>query len=111
MENDPFSWVFAVALDDLWEGEMVGVRIGKLEVLLINLGPAGVHAFDNRCPHAGSRLSEGILRSGKLTCATHLWEFDATTGHGINPRSCRLRTYPVKIADGAVMVRFSGTEG
>jgi toluene monooxygenase system ferredoxin subunit len=107
MESDASSWTFVVALDDLWEGEMVGLRIGKEDVLVVNLGAEGVHAFDNRCPHASSRLSEGTLREGTLQCGTHLWEFDARTGDGINPRNCRLRSHAVKVEGDAVMIRFS----
>jgi toluene monooxygenase system ferredoxin subunit len=106
VNTDAFSWTFAISLDDLWEGEMVGVRLGETAVLLVNLGAEGVRAFENRCPHAGSLLSEGTLRAGALQCSTHLWEFDARTGAGINPRNCRLRSFPVRIENGAVLVRL-----
>jgi toluene monooxygenase system ferredoxin subunit len=105
-----FGWTFVIDLQDLWEGEMVGVRIGKADVLVVNMGSEGVHAFDNRCPHAGSRLSEGSLHGARLVCATHLWEFDARSGDGVNPRGCQLRAYPVRVLDGAVMVRLVGDD-
>jgi toluene monooxygenase system ferredoxin subunit len=103
--RDLDGWTRAISLDDLWEGEMVGVRLGGADVLLVNLGGGEIRAYDNRCPHAGSRLSEGRLRAAVLQCATHLWEFDARSGHGVNPESCRLRPYAVKVADGMVLVR------
>jgi toluene monooxygenase system ferredoxin subunit len=28
-----------------------------------------------------------------LTCANHLWEFDALTGKGINPGNCQLTAF------------------
>lgn len=108
LERDEDVWTFAVALADLWEGEMVGLRLGCTDVLLVHLGGEEIHAYDNRCPHAGSRLHEGRLMGATLRCAAHLWEFDARTGHGVNPRSCRLRRYPVKIVDGAVLVKVAG---
>jgi toluene monooxygenase system ferredoxin subunit len=101
------GWAVALLLDELWEGEMVGVRLGDADVLLVNLGKDGVHAYDNRCPHAQSRLSEGRLSTATLQCAAHLWEFDIRTGAGVNPRSCRLRRYPVRIDDGVVMVQIT----
>jgi toluene monooxygenase system ferredoxin subunit len=105
MSEDALGWTFVVALDDLWEGEMIGARVGGAPVLVVNLGPDGIRAYDDRCPHAGSPLHEGTLRGHTLRCAVHLWEFDARSGEGINPRSCQLRAYSVRVVDGAVMVR------
>lgn len=102
---DDGTWVVALALADLWEGEMVGVCIGDLDVLLIHLGGGEIRAYDNRCPHAGSRLSEGHLRKTSLLCGWHLWEFDVRTGAGLNPSHCSLMRYPVRVMDGNVWVR------
>jgi toluene monooxygenase system ferredoxin subunit len=105
------AWVAALPLEQLWEGEMVGLRLKHAEVLLINLGPEGIRAYDNHCPHAGSLLSEGQLRRGLLVCASHLWEFDVRTGEGVNPRSCQIRKLPVQVIDGTVMVQLSDAAG
>lgn len=102
LESDAADWTFALRLDELWSGEMVALRLHGSEVLLVKLGDDEVHAFDNRCPHAGAPLSEGRLRAATLRCAAHLWEFDIRSGAGINPRSCKLQRYPVRIVDGCV---------
>lgn len=99
----PGEWKDALRLDDLWEGEIVAVRVGTREVLVANVR-GEVLAYDNRCPHAGARLSEGMVRGVTLRCAAHHWEFDVQTGAGVNPRSCALHRYAVRIVDGVVMV-------
>ena len=104
-EESDGVWLEALPLDELWEGEMVGLRLGETDVLLINLGQDGVHAYHDRCPHAQSLLSEGRLRAATVQCAAHLWEFDARTGDSVNPRNCKLRRYPVKIVEGVVLVQ------
>jgi toluene monooxygenase system ferredoxin subunit len=83
-------------LDDLWSGEMVGLTIDGFPVLVINVGGTP-HAFADACPHLGTPLSQGALRAGVLTCATHQWQFDAQTGCGINPLSACLEPIPLKI--------------
>lgn len=101
------QWVEALAIDDLWEGEMIGVNLaGAVDVLLVKLGRDEIHAYDNRCPHAGARLSEGSLSAANLRCGAHLWEFDLRTGIGVNPRNCALRRFPVKLIAGNVWVRI-----
>lgn len=101
------TWLPLLRLDELWEGEMVAVRVRSAEVLLVNLGAGELRAYDNRCPHAGSRLSEGRLEAVTIRCAAHRWEFDARSGHGVNPRNCRLRRYRVRVADGVVWVELA----
>ena len=100
-------WTRAVALDELWEGELTALRLGATEVLLVRCGERSVVAYENRCPHAGARLSEGRLLRATLRCAAHHWEFDVHTGAGINPRNCRLRQYAVKVVDGEVLLRLT----
>jgi phenylpropionate dioxygenase-like ring-hydroxylating dioxygenase large terminal subunit len=36
----------------------------------------GLRAFQNLCPHRGSRLVESCERSRRLTCPFHAWSFD-----------------------------------
>jgi toluene monooxygenase system ferredoxin subunit len=87
-----------VNLDDLWEGDMTAVKIDGEAVLLVNVD-GEVRAYSNRCPHQASPLDEGDLDGQTLTCAKHLWEFNAVTGCGINPDDARLKRYGCRVED------------
>jgi toluene monooxygenase system ferredoxin subunit len=90
-------WRYAGSLEDLWAGEMRAVNLGAADVLLCNLDGTLV-AYEDRCPHLASPLSEGTLSDGGvLTCAAHEWAFDARTGRGVNPASACLHRYPVRL--------------
>jgi toluene monooxygenase system ferredoxin subunit len=82
---------------------MIGVEIAGMAVLLVNVADQ-VAAFEDACAHQRRRLSEGRLEGGVLTCAAHHWEFEAASGCGINPRSARLRRFPVKLENGDILV-------
>ena len=45
-----------------------------------------------------------------LTCSTHGWEFDASTGQGINPKTACLGPVAVKVEDGDILVDVSRAE-
>jgi toluene monooxygenase system ferredoxin subunit len=92
------QWHQVSHLDDLWEGEMEAVEVEGKPVLLVNLD-GNVIAYQNRCPHQEWPLNDGDLDDNKLTCAQHLWEFDVTTGKGINPSTCALTGYQCKVDD------------
>ena len=40
----------------------------------------GFFAVENRCPHAGAFLHEGMVSDNILTCIWHGWRFDLETG-------------------------------
>jgi toluene monooxygenase system ferredoxin subunit len=99
------QWHEIMPFDDLWIGEMQGVEVGGVKILLLNVEDE-VRAYLDRCPHRASMLSEGNLEGFTLTCATHLWEFNALTGRGINPESCQLIRFPVRIENGMISVEI-----
>jgi toluene monooxygenase system ferredoxin subunit len=107
LEEEP--WTLSLPLADLWEGEMVGLRLERADVLLVKLGDDEIRAYDNRCPHTGSRLSDGCLRGTTLRCASQASEFDLRTGDGITPQCCKLRSYPVQVIEGTVMIQLGQT--
>lgn len=64
-----------------------------------------VHAFEDRCPHAGALLSRGTVAGDSVTCPSHRTVFRVDTGKSSGEFSCRaLRTYPVVTVDGTVYV-------
>ena len=97
-------WRETINLDDLWEGDMTAVTLDGEVVLLVNLDGT-VLAYSNRCPHQASNLDEGDLDGETLTCAKHLWEFNAVTGCGINPDDASLTRFGCQVGeDGTIYV-------
>jgi toluene monooxygenase system ferredoxin subunit len=93
----------ATTLEELWSGEMAGLSIDGEPVLLLNIDGV-IRAYADWCPHQRSRLSAGSLKDRVLTCASHHWQFDATTGRGINPKDACLVPIAVRIAEGEILV-------
>ena len=96
------GWRETINLDDLWEGDMSSVTVDGEVVLLVNLDGT-VLAYSNRCPHQASALDEGDLDGETLTCAKHLWEFNALTGRGINPADAALKSYGCQVGDDGII--------
>jgi len=98
------EWITIATLDDLWEGEMTDVRVGDDLILLVHLPGGDIRAYQGYCPHQKTALADGKMDGRILTCAAHSWQFDLWTGEGVNPKSCRLDRYDVKIEDAAISV-------
>ncbi|HYM90728.1 MAG TPA: non-heme iron oxygenase ferredoxin subunit [bacterium] len=93
------------------------VPIGKGKVVkaagralaLFNIG-GKFYAVDNRCTHVGGPLGEGAVAGNVVTCPWHGSRFDVTTGQVIEPPARRpVRTFPVKVVEGAIYVEVPGS--
>jgi 3-phenylpropionate/trans-cinnamate dioxygenase ferredoxin subunit len=78
-------------------------------------------AIHDRCPHMGASMCEGTLcgtfvaaaptelvygrHDRVIRCPWHGWEFDLESGRSLlEPRRYGLKTYPVSVEDGVVVV-------
>lgn len=102
-DTPPAVWRYAGTLDDLWEGEARGVKLGGVDVVVCNVD-GELFAYEDRCPHLANPLSHGALNHTVLTCAAHEWEFDARTGQGVNPHAARLKPFPVRLDDDRIFI-------
>ena len=69
-----------------------------------------VFAYADRCPHLGSRLSEGAFDGRRITCAAHEWVFDARGGTGVNPAEAFLHRYPARVVDDEIFIDLGEAE-
>jgi toluene monooxygenase system ferredoxin subunit len=97
------SFVRAASVGEVWEGELRSVVVEGARILLVNVG-GRVCAYEDRCAHQGYPLSEGRLEGGVLVCALHGWQYDPTSGCGVNPEGANLRVCPVKVEGGDVLI-------
>jgi toluene monooxygenase system ferredoxin subunit len=96
--------------DEVWEGEILEYTVDSHDVIVINVENAGFRVYDARCPHQSQSLAEASLDGNVLTCPAHLWQFDVTTGCGVNPTGCRLTRYASKVEGDELLVDLEAVE-
>ena len=104
--SDKIRWVEASTVDDLWEGDLLDVEVEGEQVMLVHFLGGGVKAFQGMCPHQEILLADGKWDpdTNVLLCHGHNWEFDLTSGMGINPDGCRLYEFQVRVDDPQILV-------
>ena len=73
------NWIDIGHIDDI---PLRGARVVKTPlgcVALFRTGPDEVFAADDRCPHKGGPLSEGIVHGQSVTCPLHNWVIEPGT--------------------------------
>ncbi len=103
-ETPTLNWVPVAELDELWEGEMMEVTVDEQPVLLVHCPGGQLAAYQGTCPHQQRPLSTASFDGATITCAAHRWQFQAATGKGINPASCQLYTYQVRLEEGQIFI-------
>jgi len=102
------------------------VRAGRVGVGVFNVN-GKYYALNNYCPHAGGPLCLGevtgttedagaynvlwVRRGEIVSCPWHAWEFDIATGRTITEPTKTVRTYPVCVEDGQVVLETDGEPG
>lgn len=99
------TFVEVCALHDLQPGKARAFRVRETDVAIFNMDGA-LHAIENSCLHAGSALSGGALCGKYVSCPSHGWRYDITTGALAVAPELKLRTFPVKVIDGKVMLEM-----
>lgn len=70
------DWHPVAAAGAVPAGELVPVRLLDRELVLWRAADGNVRAWEDRCPHRGTRLSIGRIYGDEVVCAYHGWHFD-----------------------------------
>jgi nitrite reductase (NADH) small subunit len=100
------KWVRITPVENIPERQGRAVRLGSLSVALFNAGGRFL-AVENRCPHQGGPLADGILGGSTVTCPLHNWRICLESGEVTKPCESgapSVRTFPAKVEDGIVLI-------
>jgi nitrite reductase/ring-hydroxylating ferredoxin subunit len=111
--------VRACRIEELPPGSRKIVPGGRFGIGVFNSGGA-LYALANRCPHDGAPVCLGPVtgttesersydakwvKDGEiLRCPWHGWEFELATGKSVALPPKNIRTYPVRVENGWVIV-------
>jgi len=99
------KWVRVAAGESFPLREGRAVEIAGRQVAIFNLGNEFV-AVENKCPHRGGPLADGLLSGNAIVCPLHTWKFDLQSGISVNHQesgAC-LKIFATQVRDGVVCV-------
>lgn len=92
------------ALEDIPRQGARVVRTAAGCVAVFRTSGDEVFALDDRCPHKGGPLSEGIVHGGQVTCPLHGLVLDLATGHAEGVEGGRVATHAVRVEGGRILL-------
>lgn len=105
-------WIEICTLGDIPSRGCRVVQTARGQIALFRTAQDEVFALDNRCPHKGGPLSEGIVHGRQVTCPLHNWVIGLDDGEAQGTDKGCARPFPVRLEAGRVFlnVRSMGKE-
>lgn len=96
------NWIEIGALKDIPRlgSRVVRTAIGNIAVFRTENDE--VFALDDRCPHKGGPLSQGIVHNKRVTCPLHNFVIELESGRAVTPDEGCTHSYPAKVENGIV---------
>ncbi len=109
--NESKVWVRIAHCRDIPLREGRAVKYGQREIAIFNLGDRFL-AVENRCPHKGGPLADGIVAGAAIVCPLHAWKMSLETGNGLNAPSAGscVETFPTCTEGGTVLLKIGTDE-
>jgi len=101
------DWKELCALDDIpRQGSRVVKREG-VDIAVFRTDDDRVFALNDRCPHKGGHLSQGLVAGTRVTCPMHAWLIDLEKGEAVAPDQGCVKRHEARVDNGRVLLRLS----
>lgn len=105
------GWVRITPAENIPLREGRSVQMAGHDIAIFNLGDRFL-AVENKCPHRGGPLADGIVSGQTVVCPLHAWKVDLENGQVTNrpeENPC-VKTFPAAVRDGVVMLELCISE-
>ena len=100
-------YVPVARVGEIADGGVKIVRIEDQAIAVFRLGDE-YYAMDDVCTHDGGPLAEGLIEGDEIECPRHGARFSIRTGAVLClPATAPVTTYPVRVENGEILVRWS----
>ncbi len=102
------NWFVIGSVGDIPRRGARTVRIRDREIAVFRTADDHVFALENRCPHKGGPLADGIVHGRKVACPLHNWVIDLESGQATGADHGCAEEFAVKIEDGVIRLYVAG---
>ena len=103
------KWYRIASADTIPLKEGRRVQCGEQTLALFNLG-GEYRAVENKCPHKGGPLADGIVAGKTVFCPLHNWRINLENGCALSGGSGQVKTFPVKVTGNQVYIAFDNPQ-
>lgn len=98
------NWIEIGRLQDIPRLGSRVVRTAAGNIAVFRTENDEVFALDDRCPHKGGPLSQGIVHNKRVTCPLHNFVIELDSGKAVAPDEGCTHSHPAKVENGIVFL-------
>lgn len=97
------NYIIIAKTTDVQPGQMKSFEVNERSILIANW-EGTFFATQDLCTHDNGTLADGELVGGEIECPRHGAHFDLQTGRATLPAAMPIKTFPVKVEGGQILV-------
>jgi len=86
------------------------VTVGAMAIAVFRTGEDKILAVEDRCPHRGGPLSQGIVYGESVACPLHGWVIELNSGNARAPDVGCVRKFDVRVENNMVYLDTGAME-
>ncbi len=101
------DWIDVCDLEDV---PLLGSRVlktGTIDIAVFRTSTNEVYALENKCPHKGGPLSEGLVHGKQVTCPLHSRVLNLDNGTVVAPDVGCVRTFATRVNEGRIKLKVT----
>jgi nitrite reductase (NADH) small subunit len=100
------EWIEVGVIEDIPRLGARVVRSAGRDIAVFRNAKDEVFALEDRCPHRGGPLSQGIVHGCRVTCPLHNMVIELESGAAVAPDEGVVARFPIKVEDGRIFLRL-----
>lgn len=101
------NWIEAGPLEAVPRLGARVVRTATGDIAVFRTADDDIFALEDRCPHRGGPLSQGIVTGCQVICPLHDWCIDLADGEAVAPDQGLSRRHEVRIENDTIYIKLS----
>lgn len=97
MTEQTIRWLDIGQREDIPRQGSRRILIANTKIAVFRTATDDIYALEDRCPHEGGPLSEGIVHENCVTCPLHNWVISLSSGTAQGADQGNVRRYAVKL--------------
>ncbi len=101
------EWIEIGRLEDIPRQGSRVVRTARGDIAVFRTAADEVFALQDRCPHKGGPLSQGLVHDRRVTCPLHNWVMELESGTAVAPDVGCAKKFPVRLEGGRILLALA----
>jgi len=105
------DWIEVGSVNDIPRQGARVVKTDDGDIAVFKTEEGEIFALQDKCPHKGGPLSQGIVHGKRIACPLHDWKIQLDTGLAVAPDEGCAASFPIKVEGETIFLSLTPNEG